>query len=122
LSSGETLDLFAMQVRDQLRKQGVDERTIQERFEVFHHEHPEVYAELVRLAREWKGRGRARLGIKMLWEVMRWNLSMAKGEQDDFKLNNNFTSRFARMIAEREPDLGGVFEFRALTSEGEQHA
>ena len=40
------------------------EETIEARFQRFHHDHPEVYAEIVRLAREWVGRGtRARWSI-----------------------------------------------------------
>jgi hypothetical protein len=35
---------------------------------------------------------------------------------DDFKLNNNYHSRYARLIMEREPGLDGFFETRGLRS------
>lgn len=46
--------------------------TIAKRFEVFHRENPEVYTELVKLAREMKGRGYDKFGIATIYEVLRW--------------------------------------------------
>jgi lipopolysaccharide/colanic/teichoic acid biosynthesis glycosyltransferase len=90
--------------------------TIQQRFWAFHEAHPEVYAELVRLAREARDqRLDRRYGIRTLWEVMRWNLRMEWN--DAHKLNDHYTSRYARMIAEREPDLAGMFETRSLRAD-----
>lgn len=88
--------------------------TIEHDFRDFHAQNPEVYDRLVELARQWKlRRGNAKLGIKMLWEVLRWETALhTRG--DDFRLNNNFTSYYARLIMEREPDLEGVFELRRL--------
>ena len=40
--------------------------TIQERFEVFHAKHPEVYALLVRLTRDVKRRGYSRYSMKAI--------------------------------------------------------
>jgi hypothetical protein len=91
---------------------------IDARFLEFHHAHPEVYRELVRLARRWKAAGHARIGMKMLFEVLRWERGLA-GVRDDrgFRLNNDFTSRYARLIQANEPDLVGFFETRALVDE-----
>lgn len=87
--------------------------TIEEKALSFHRSHPEVYSELVRLCREAKARGRRKLGIGLLWERMRWTFYIEQDE-DDFKLNNNFRSRYARWIMEREPDLDGIFDTREL--------
>jgi hypothetical protein len=84
------------------------------RFAAFHAENPQVYSELLRLAREARALGAQRIGIKMLWEVMRWNLTVRIQRADgEFKLNNNYHSRYARML-QREPDLAGCFELREL--------
>jgi hypothetical protein len=84
-----------------------------ERFAAFHRANPEVYDELRRLARDAKARGHRKLGVRMLWEVLRWNeLDRATRE---FKLDNNFHSRYARLL-DNEPDLGGLFDFRELRS------
>jgi hypothetical protein len=87
------------------------------RFLEFHRQNPQVYAELVRLVRVALGRGRKKIGIKMLWEVVRWNLWLrTDAESDGFKMNNNYHSRYARLIMKNEPDLAGVFEVRELKS------
>jgi hypothetical protein len=84
-------------------------------FAAFHAAHPEVYATLARLARVALARGRSRIGIKRLWEVMRWDLDV--GEDDgEFKLNNNYPSRYARLLMRQERDLAGLFETRELRS------
>jgi len=88
--------------------------TIDAQFEEFHRNNPEVYEELVRLARQMKARGHKQIGIKMLWEVLRWERAMKTTDQTEWKLNNNYTSRYARLIMEQEPDLEGFFKTREL--------
>lgn len=106
---------------DYLRSREVDvrdhTRTIEARFWMFHVKHPEVYAELVRLARQAHGRT-ARVGIAMLWERMRWSV-VVEGLADDrepYALNNDYRSRYARLLMEREPDLADFFETREIRS------
>ena len=90
---------------------------IERRFYEFHGENPQVYDELVRLARRAHQFGHHRIGIRMLWEVMRWNLTIEVDQGDDeFKLNDHYTSRYARMIMDRNSDLDGMFELRTLRS------
>jgi hypothetical protein len=104
----------------QLSLQPVDEdvgeaTTLQEKFEVFHTKNPWVYMVLVKLARDLMARGRRRIGIGMLFEVLRWQYQMATVDPaSDFKLNNNYRSRYARLIMENEPDLADAFEVREL--------
>ena len=91
-----------------------DDGSIRARFAQFHAENPLVYAELLRLALEARGLGYRKIGIKMLWEVMRWNLTVRiQRAEGEFKLNNNYHSRYARML-DREPALAGCFELREL--------
>lgn len=90
--------------------------SIAERFERFHRNNPHVYAALVRLAREAKAVGHRKIGIKMLVEVARWQLSM-RTVGEEFKIPNDYTAHYARMIMEREADLDGMFELRKLRSE-----
>lgn len=81
------------------------------RFALFHAANPHVYDHLVRLARQGKRSGAARLGIGQLFEVLRWRYMLAT-RGDEFKLNNDYRAPYARLIMEREPDLDGVFELR----------
>jgi len=89
-------------------------QTLDERFQKFHEQNGWVYTALVRLARETLAAGRTRCGIKMLFEVLRWQWELATISDDEFRLNNNHTSRYARLIMSREPDLEGFFEIREL--------
>jgi hypothetical protein len=91
--------------------------TIQDTFEAFHKANPWVYVALVRLARDLHRRGYTRIGIGMLFEVLRWHYFRAtRDEHSDFKLNNNYRSRYSRLIMDREPDLADAFEIRRLTA------
>jgi len=89
------------------------EPTIEEAFRRFHAENPHVAQELVRLARQAKRAGATRLGMKMLFEVLRWRHTLRTGG-DDFKLNNNYHAYYARLIMSENEDLEGVFETRKL--------
>ena len=93
-----------------------DGQTIQNRFERFHIRHPEVYDELVRLAEAAQYVGRRHIGIRMLWERMRWTFTIERDADEDFKLNDHYHSRYVRLICELRPDLAGMFHLRELRS------
>lgn len=89
--------------------------TIQQAFMAFHRANPWVYNALVALAHDMVDRGHSRIGIGMLAEVIRWHYYRQTDDPSSgFKLNNNYRSRYARMIAAREPALADVFETREL--------
>ena len=95
--------------------------TIEDNFREFHHHNPWVYEALVELAMDMhRHPGRpygSGLSMGMLFEVLRWQYRRATtDEHSDFKLNNNYRSRYARLIMEQEPDLEGVFQIRELTT------
>ena len=83
---------------------------IYRKFLSFHADNPHVYVELTRMARQLASRGIKRYGIKALIEVLRWKSIKTTGE--DYKINNNFTAYYARLIMEEEPDLDGFFKIR----------
>lgn len=92
-------------------------RSIQERFEAFHEANPDVYDELVRYTREMLATGRRAFGIEMPYGKLRWERNIRTSDPSStFKLNDHYTSRYARLIMRREPDLEGVFETRRLRS------
>ena len=85
--------------------------TLAERFQAFDEANPHVTELLVRLARDWKrDTGRDRLGIAMLWERLRWELSVRTTETP--VLNNDYKAFFARKLMTEYPDLVGLFETR----------
>jgi hypothetical protein len=86
------------------------------RFQEFHAEHPEVYEALVRLARQGHDAGARRLGIAQLFEVLRWEwvLSALPASNEAWKLNNDYKSRYSRLIMQNEEWAAGLFEIRRL--------
>lgn len=89
--------------------------SIDDRFQVFHGENPHVYTELVTLARQIHARGYRRIGIELLFAVLRWRSMMATtADEYGFKLNDHFTSRYARLIMAANPDLAGFFATREI--------
>jgi len=91
-------------------------RPIKQRFRDFLEAHPEVYDQLVDLARRAKAAGHKHYSARGLWEYLRFNSILCRGE-DHFKLNDHYIAHFARLIMQREPDLAGFFETRQLRTE-----
>lgn len=83
-------------------------------FQRFHSENPHVYVALERLAFKLRNKGVTRWGIKALWEVCRYELALnTNAPVSTFKLNNNYTACYARLLMERNPeDLADFFELR----------
>jgi hypothetical protein len=82
-------------------------------FEEFHRANPQVMDRLVALATQARRRGVRRIGIGMLFEVLRWEHAI-ETSGDEFRLNNNLRSRYARRIMADHPELDGIFETREL--------
>lgn len=60
-----------------------------------------------------QGAGVERYGIKALWEVLRYEESVqTTAAASSYRLNNNFTSMYARLLMAQEEDLEGFFELR----------
>lgn len=94
----------------------LDERTsIDMAFRRFHAKHPDVYEAIAQLCRQAKRAGRDKIGIGMLFEVLRWQTFVAAGDEAEaYRLNNNYRSRYARLIQDLEDDLDGIFDTREL--------
>lgn len=90
--------------------------TIQERFQAFDAANPHVYRALREIALNLKRAGHERYSIKGLFEVLRFDYSMRTASDDGFKLNNIFSSRYARKLMDEEPELRGFFETRHCRS------
>ena len=89
---------------------------IQIRFERFHRENPQIYRALVRLARYHLGHGVSRVSIDYLYHVLRWRIFKETRGREWHKLNDHFTSRYARLIEQQERDLRGRITLRKLRS------
>ncbi|WP_239010004.1 hypothetical protein [Streptomyces sp. 769] len=81
--------------------------TITDQFLAFDAEHPYVYRALERLTAERLAAGATRIGLKDLFEALRWRLPHGiRG------LNNNYTALYARKLIADHPHWAGAFELR----------
>ena len=107
--TSELADLPLFTVRREMTR----DETRAERFAEFHAQNPAIYLELVRRARWAKTRGAKRLGMRMLYECLRWDVTVQTvrlpGEP---KLNDWWAPYYSRLIQAQEPDLRGFFETR----------
>jgi hypothetical protein len=90
-----------------------EDNSLPARFERFDSANPQVYTELVSLARSIRSkRPGAIIGIGMLYEVLRWNCYMEVDSEEPYRLSNDFRAFYARKIMREEPDLGGIFQIK----------
>ncbi len=89
--------------------------SIQDRFEAFDLANPHVYRTLARLAEEWLSRHRV-VGMKALWERLRWEYGVQTTEQAP-RLNNDYTSRYARKLLAERPEWAGRIRIRGLQAQ-----
>ncbi len=103
------MELFPFQPVTRRREASIDER-----FLAFHYANPHVYRNLLVLAHQLKRAGRERIGIKLLFEKLRWEyLTRTDQAMDAYAINNDFTSRYSRLLMQ-DPGLAGMFKTRAL--------
>ena len=89
--------------------------SIEERCEAWLEVNPWVLDQLERLADELVEAGVSRFGVKALVERLRWDWTVARATTGEpWRLNNSFTSRLARRLIERRPDLASFIETRKL--------
>lgn len=89
--------------------------SIDDRFRRFHRDNPHVYVHLRNYALDLVRAGRTRVSIGMLFEVLRWSALKVRPD-GDYKLNNDYRSRYARLLADTVPELADVFEMRRLAA------
>ncbi|WP_327352816.1 hypothetical protein [Streptomyces sp. NBC_01304] len=81
--------------------------TLTDRFLAFDAEHPYVYRALERLTADRLAAGATKIGLKALFEDLRWQLPTGvRG------LNNNYTALYARKLIEDHPHWASAFELR----------
>jgi len=82
---------------------------------VFHRENPQVYQHLRASALALLDAGHRHHSIKGLFEVLRYNAKLRTNGKS-YKLNNNHTAFYARLLMNREPRLDGFFYLRTRRS------
>ncbi|MEV4741776.1 hypothetical protein [Streptomyces sp. NPDC049555] len=90
------------------------EVSIQRRFEAFHELNPWIAEQLEVLTADCLQHGSRRVGIGMLFEVLRWQYGRATAGREPWRLNNDYRSRYVRLLIERHPEWVDIFETRRL--------
>lgn len=92
---------------------GIDTQ-LDHKFNEYHANNPEIFAEFCRLTLAAIERGHRRIGAQMILEVMRWKTPVSGS--DGFKVNNNYGAYYSRMFEAKYPTHKGLFRFRARRS------
>ena len=93
---------------------------IEEQFVAFHTHHPEVFDLFKTFASDVRTRGFAHYSSKALMERIRWYTEIETG-QTDFKINNNFSSGYARLLIQIDPSFSNFFALRHTPGTVEIH-
>lgn len=109
----EGLPMFAPPEDDRAKLER--DATIDGRFRLFHHDNPHIYRILEERVAALAARGARRVGIAALVEQLRYDPTV-KTDGHDFKVNNDFRSRYVRLLEQRHPEWAPLFKKRELTS------
>ena len=88
--------------------------TLDQRFEAWAKSNPAIVDAFELLALQAVRHGRKRIGAKAVVERIRWEYSIVSNDAASWKCNNDYTSRLARLVTDRNAELRGVFQTRAL--------
>jgi hypothetical protein len=102
------------QLRQQVEREAGGKSILFEKFLMFHRENRHVLDLLLRFTMQLHARGRTHYGIGAVFERVRWHLAIETTEDTGLKLNNNYRAYYARLIMLLRPELGVVFQTRAL--------
>ena len=93
-------------------------RSINAQFTRFDRKHPEVYTLFKRYARMLLDAGQRRGSADMILHRLRWETSVGASRRHGarYKLNNIFSSRYARKLAAEDERFARFFTFRRLHS------
>lgn len=83
------------------------------RFLAYHEANPHIYERFREVALSLRRRGWRRYGAKGVFEALRFHSEVA-AVSESWKLNNDYTSRYARLLMANEPELAAFFQTRRL--------
>ena len=97
------------------------QKSIDERFAKFDARNPQVWQAFVKHTLRLIARGRVRYSADAILHVIRYDHDVSTSG-DDWKINNNFSSRYARKFARHHPEHAEFFEQRCLVEQRKQSA
>ena len=100
-------------------------KTIQQAFQEFHANNPQVYKEFKHLALKAIRNEKTKISFKMILNVIRWEVFIAPvertlfsndGKKTRFKINDAYSSHYARLFIKDFPQHKEKIETRKLRS------
>jgi ABC-type proline/glycine betaine transport system substrate-binding protein len=95
-------------------------KTIQEAFEKFDARNPKIY-ELFKkftfqIIEKRKGKANKKTSAKLIINRIRWEIYLETLNDDGYRINDAWSSRYARKFIQEHPEHADVFNFRLLRS------
>jgi hypothetical protein len=85
-------------------------------FEEFHKNNPHIYSAFKRFAREAK-RVRNHYSARDIIHRIRWYTAIESKDKDGFKINNNWSPFYARMLQAEDPAFQDFFRNRKAAAD-----
>jgi len=86
---------------------------IEQRFQQFHADNPQVYELFDRFTREVIRRGYKRFSSDAILHRIRWETSVVTTDRQ-FKINDHYTAYYARLWMQNNPQYDGFFSLRSI--------
>lgn len=90
---------------------------ITEQCAAYHKAHPEVWDMFVKFTRQAIARGYKNYSVYAIFERIRWEMEVGGDGENEFKINNNYRTLYARRFMKMYPEHDGFFRTRRQTSE-----
>jgi hypothetical protein len=106
-------------------------RSIEEAFQEYHKNNPEVFSLFCEQVRKAVGMGKKKISSKAVINWIRWekylitndvDLFNIEGKERSFMINDAFHSRYSRLYVQLYPQHEKLFEFRRLRTQGIKEA
>ncbi len=88
-------------------------KSIDEAFRDFHKANPQIYSWFKKYFFHLERKGKKKISGKLIIERVRWE-AFVKTTGEDFRINNNFTSRYVRLFIREFPQYSNYFELRTI--------
>ena len=92
----------------------MEEETLDEKFFKYHEANPQVYSLFLGFVKKARSAGHKHYSIDAIMHQVRWHMNVETRDSEGFKMNNNYTSRYARLLVKLQPNLDGFFRNRKL--------
>lgn len=90
------------------------EKTVTEQFNQFDRDNPKVYELFKKKVFEAIKMGKKKTSSKMILNLIRWTYYLETKSDDEFKINDRYTSHFARKFAREYPEHREMFNYRRM--------